>query len=925
MVQRSWNTICVRITATLFLFLFLSGMAMGLPDPGATAKIRTPNGYEGIAAKIRDRGSARIIVQVDTPFRPMAEASSFESRRQIDRIASAQEALLSELTASKPLKVHQYRHIPYIFMEVDGQALNALLSSPRVIALHEDIPHPASLDLSVPRIGAPTVWAGGFDGTGVTVAVLDTGVDKTHAFLGGAVVSEACYSTNTTGVQSVCPGAVESSTAADSAMPYGGLCPAGECDHGTHVAGIVAGRQSVGGSPGPGVAPGANIIAIQVFSRFNLDADCGGTGKAPCAMSYTSDMILGLERVYALRSTYTISSVNMSIGGGQYFSAAACDIGEAPTKTAIDNLRAAGIATVISSGNSYYCGSMGAPGCISSAVSIGATTDADAVSGYSNSASFLSLLAPGSSINSSVPGGTYESWNGTSMAAPHAAGAWALMKQASPGDSVDSVLSAFAATGLSITDSKCTSVTKKRINVNDALTFITSGTPYAQTEAASAIGTTGATLNGTVNANDSSTTVTFEYGTTSSYGSSIVAVPGTVTGSTGTSTSKAVTGLTPNTFYHYRVKAVNSGGTSYGSDMTFATTGPCASLQDSSFELGTSVSSPWTQTSTNYGTPLCDAGSCGTGGGTVGSRTGAWWAWFGGYDGGTETGTLSQDVTIPNGISPRLEFYLWNGASGGPGTDFLKVLMDGQEIFSTLENNPLFTGGYVLAGVDLSPYADGSSHTLSIQSTTTGTVATNFSVDDVSISCVKGSLPLVATGAASSVTSSGAVLNGSVNAYGTSTPVVFDYGTTTDYGSTTTPAASPVAGSTATAVSAPVAGLTAGTTYHYRLRGQNSVGIAYGQDMTFSALCSAAEARIVGRADPETDIETAASSAVDGDEIRTNTALFPGNPVFSGTGTVTLKGGFDCGFADNPNFSTIGGSITLEGSRAVLVEKITIQ
>ena len=61
-------------------------------------------------------------------------------------------------------------------------------------------------------------------------------------------------------------------------MPYGGNCPAGECSHGTHVAGIAAGNSGVSGSPGPGVAPGAGIIAIQVFSRFDSDYYCGVGG-----------------------------------------------------------------------------------------------------------------------------------------------------------------------------------------------------------------------------------------------------------------------------------------------------------------------------------------------------------------------------------------------------------------------------------------------------------------------------------------------------------------------------------------------------------------------------------------------------------------------------------------------------------------------
>ena len=108
-------------------------------------------------------------------------------------------------------------------------------------------------------------------------------------------------------------------------------------------------------------------------------------------------------------------------------------------KAVIDNLRAAGIATVIASGNDGYDGLISAPGCISSAVTVGATeSSSDEVAYYSNLNSAVDLMAPGSDINSSVATCTtcYKSWNGTSMATPHVAGAFALMKNVNPGWSV---------------------------------------------------------------------------------------------------------------------------------------------------------------------------------------------------------------------------------------------------------------------------------------------------------------------------------------------------------------------------------------------------------------------------------------------------------------------------------------------------------
>ena len=114
------------------------------------------------------------------------------------------------------------------------------------------------------------------------------------------------------------------------------------------------------------------------------------------------------------------------------------------------------IATVAASGNDGFVDALNAPACISSAISVGSTSDtpgtAPTVNAYSNSASFLSLLAPGSSVASSVPGGGFDTKSGTSMAAPHVAGAWAIMRSLDPAASVASILGTLQSTGLSVSD-----------------------------------------------------------------------------------------------------------------------------------------------------------------------------------------------------------------------------------------------------------------------------------------------------------------------------------------------------------------------------------------------------------------------------------------------------------------------------------------
>jgi hypothetical protein len=106
------------------------------------------------------------------------------------------------------------------------------------------------------------------------------------------------------------------------------------------------------------------------------------------------------------------------------------------------------------------------------------------------------------------------------------------------------------------------------------VTFTTTNliAPTATTNAATSVTSSGATLNGSINANNASTAVTFEYGLTTSYGTTVTAVQSPVTSSSATAVSYALTGLAPNTTYHYRVIGINSEGTTNGGDMTFSTT-----------------------------------------------------------------------------------------------------------------------------------------------------------------------------------------------------------------------------------------------------------------------------------------------------------------------------------------------------------------
>ena len=183
--------------------------------------------------------------------------------------------------------------------------------------------------------------------------------------LRGKVLSEACYSTDNAPYEtSLCPGRVTELTKPGSGVN----CPVGlaGCGHGTHVAAIAAGRPAGVVTTG-GVARGANIIAIQVEHRDNRTANCRPE-PAPCLRIRISNQIKGLNRVYDLRNTYKISSVNISQGSFN-LTDKPCD--NDPRAAAIAKLRSVNIATIISAGNNGSDSSVSFPACISTAIAVG--------------------------------------------------------------------------------------------------------------------------------------------------------------------------------------------------------------------------------------------------------------------------------------------------------------------------------------------------------------------------------------------------------------------------------------------------------------------------------------------------------------------------------------------------------------------------
>jgi len=171
-------------------------------------------------------------------------------------------------------------------------------------------------------------------------------------------------------------------------------------------------------------------------------------------------------------------------------------------------------------------------------------------------------------------------------------------------------------------------------------------------------------------------------------------------------------------------------------------------IVDGGFEAGGIPSSTWDpETSTNFGTPLCDVPSCGTGGGTAPPRTGAIWAWFGGIP-APETATLGQTVTIATNSTATLNFFLRIGSVSAPFTDVLNVRVDGV-IQQSFPEPAVAEGAYTLRTINLNAFANGASHQILFEYIGPSSGTGNFTVDDVSLEiCPLAPAPVIAAGPA---------------------------------------------------------------------------------------------------------------------------------------------------------------------------------
>jgi len=403
----------------------LTLMILFLPLLAGAQVIRSVADFERTdirQAMASTQGELSIIIGLRMPRAAQSASRSGEWENLNDYIDRVQRELASEMGWRNFNDLVRYEHIPAMAAEVSRDELGRLLQSRHVEKLYANQWNGTTLEESTRMVGLAEALARAANGTEQAVAVVDTGVDLEHPFMRARLVDGACFS-----LAGSCPNG--------RTRDFGAEAGRALARHGSHVAGIAGGAND----DFSGVAPAASLISLQVFSQMD---DLFGAAD--------SDILAALDWLYGQRDRHSIAAVNLSLGdSGRY--GRHCD-GDSAYAGIFSKLHRAGIVVVVASGNDAYSNGVGSPACVSHALAVGSLDKSGKVSSFSNSAAILDIVAPGGDINSSVPGGGYARLSGTSMAAPHVAGAVASLRSVYPDASADAIVRALTENGTTYRD-----------------------------------------------------------------------------------------------------------------------------------------------------------------------------------------------------------------------------------------------------------------------------------------------------------------------------------------------------------------------------------------------------------------------------------------------------------------------------------------
>ena len=420
-IQRSTHVLLATAAAVFALPGCVDGAAW-LAELSPEARSKAPvELVEGVLADIERQEPRSLVIGLAAPEPEPAVSLELRDALRVMRFAALKTDMQRDLGPDLVVD-EEYDHLPVTVATVTTPAAwAALLEDPRVAVVDDVRQFEASAgDVeSLALVGQPTALAGGKDGSGVAVAVIDTGADYTRPAFGSCTAP---------GVPSTCRVVVAQDFGTNDNLRDDASL------HGTNVAGVVA-----------QTAPGARILALDVFD----------------GSSATSTAILSaIDFVVANRAAYNIAALNLSLGFGGFTAPCAND----PLAIAVGTARTAGVLSSVASGNDGYLNATSSPACAPAAVSVGAVYDAnlgglgfgmcsdpvtaaDRVTCFSNSASFLTVLAPGAIVTAADV-----SMTGTSQAAPHVAAAIAVLKGAFPTEGPDALVARLKSTGRMVTD-----------------------------------------------------------------------------------------------------------------------------------------------------------------------------------------------------------------------------------------------------------------------------------------------------------------------------------------------------------------------------------------------------------------------------------------------------------------------------------------
>jgi len=439
---------------------------------------------DAVAALGNGQETARFIVMLAEPVTAKKGTSLvLETQRAARRteVAAVLDGFFNRKKAAGTGEVtRRFDYMPAFAARLTASQLQGLLADDAVAFVRQDRMNKPHLSQGIPLMGASATRSE-FSGKGVAVGIADTGVDYMNTYLGAAPLGS-----NTKVI-----GGYDFGLGAADPMDADG--------HGTACAGIVAGAIGNTGDYIGGVAPDAKIYALKITDATGDAADSAIMAAGEWCITHQND-----------DPENPIMIINISFGGERYTSN--CDATMPDYAAAVNNILAAGLTIFSSSGNDGYCDAMGSPACLSGIISVGAVYDAgfgeytpcvepescvakypasecpggyyiedataaDKVAGYSDAASFLTLLAPSNrcyTLQCAAKGSTFNTeFGGTSAASPYAAGAAAALQSAAKEKlgtflTPAQVKSLLVGTGRSITDTKV-AITKPRVNLQAAM------------------------------------------------------------------------------------------------------------------------------------------------------------------------------------------------------------------------------------------------------------------------------------------------------------------------------------------------------------------------------------------------------------------------------------------------------------------------